>query len=277
MSVAALTGLTGLTKLTKLTKWAARRVLVETHYVLNGVLRPGQQYVFLLSHMRSYTSLFSHLLANNPEVDGFQEAKLSYPDMRSLKHLLGAVAIESRRRPGRLVLDKVLHNRLQVCDEILGSERVFPIFMLRRPEATLKSLLSLYSREKVGDDHWSEADALDYYSDRLEGLAQLAQRSQAAGPRPLYLDAEVLTDDTPAAFAALERYLSLATPLTEAYAVHKKSGREGFGDPSANLKTGSIQRKRKSHDAALAPATLARAESAYKHCREILRGACQTL
>ena len=260
-----------------LSKRAARRAVIEANYLLNRALRPGQQYVFLLSHMRSYTSLFSHLLANNPEVDGFQEAKLSYPDVRSLKHLLGTVAIESRRRPARLVLDKVLHNRLQVCNEILRSDRILPVFMLRQPEATLKSLLSLYSREKVGDAHWSEADALDYYSDRLEGLSQLADRTRERASRPLYLDAETLTDDTPAAFAALERYLSLAAPLTEAYSVHEKSGREGFGDPSANLKTGAIQRKRMRHDATISPATLERAEGAYKQCREILRGSCQTL
>ena len=46
--------------------------------------RSQTNYLFLLSHMRSYSSLMSHLLGSSPQIDGYGEMHLRYRTRLSL-------------------------------------------------------------------------------------------------------------------------------------------------------------------------------------------------
>jgi hypothetical protein len=43
-----------------------------------GIFFPFQSYIFLISHMRSFSSLACHLLSSSSEIDGYKENHLSY-------------------------------------------------------------------------------------------------------------------------------------------------------------------------------------------------------
>ena len=44
--------------------------------------------IFLLSHMRAFTSLLGHILGSNPEINGYYEMHLSYEDASALESQL---------------------------------------------------------------------------------------------------------------------------------------------------------------------------------------------
>jgi hypothetical protein len=45
--------------------------------------------IFLLSHMRAFTSLAGHILGSHPQVNGYYEMHISYEDAFALDRQLG--------------------------------------------------------------------------------------------------------------------------------------------------------------------------------------------
>ena len=202
-----------------------------------AVLLP-KQHVFLLSHMRAYTSLFGHIMGSNPEICGYYEMHIGYYSWKSLvrQKLLYFKNEEIKPKFSRM-FDKVLHNDHQVSNNILNSKRTKTIFSLRRPQDTIPSILHLYKDVDPSHEFNSESFATDYYMQRLSELESLAGSLQQAF---FYFDAESLKQDPNECLECLSDWLQLRIPLSPNYGLQKNTSKKRFGDTSANLEAGRV-------------------------------------
>ena len=84
---------------------------------------PGQRYqrIFLLSHMRAYSSLIGHILGSHPHINGYYEMHLSYTSASDLDQQLRLYMQTETPEPGSIYLfDKPLHNDYALDTDILA-------------------------------------------------------------------------------------------------------------------------------------------------------------
>ena len=221
--------------------------------------------LFVISHMRGFTTLLSHLVGSHPEVSGYFETHSSYHDLPDLLRLRATLDdVDGLSGNEKWVADKVLGCDLTISDEILGREDVTLLFALRRPLATLKSLIA--TRERYG---WlmDRQRSTDYYFTRLAQIAEYARRA----PGGFYLDAEAIVEDTDRALAGLTRALRLSSPLEPGFTTRSMTGKRGFGCPSDYIRQGRIVRERDRYEKIdIDRELLRRAECAYRECREVV-------
>lgn len=228
-----------------------------------------KRHIFLLSHMRAYTSLFGHILGSNPEVCGYYEMHIGYHSWKSLVRQKLLYSRDDPVKPGaRFMFDKVLHNDHDTALKVLDMPRCRVIFALREPRAVIPSILKLYADVDPGHEFNSEKFATDYYIGRLEELARLAASMQ----RPyFYLDAESLKQDAGQCLPRLSNWLGLAKPLSPHYDLQRNSLRERYGDSSDRMKAGEITRDKSDYESFAADeAGMARATSTHERVRALL-------
>jgi hypothetical protein len=225
--------------------------------------------IFLLSHMRAYTSLIGHILGSHPEIDGYYEMHLSYASADDLARQACAYATHAAFKPGsRYLFDKLLHNDHAFAPEGLGDAELSVLLTLRPPEPTLASIIGLFARKPADDPYATPAGAAAYYVARLAALVDFARRHPGGY---LYFDAPLVRTDTPRLLAALGTRLGLATPLAETYRIFAKTGVVGAGDSSPAIAAGRVLRTPTVYpEHALDAATLAQVERAYVDARETL-------
>ena len=228
--------------------------------------------LFVVSHMRGFTTLLSHILGSHPEIAGYFETHSSYHELKDLLRLRATLDDADGLSGGeRWIVDKLLGCDLKISDELLRREDVRLLFALRRPEATLKSMLA--TRERYGW-HADRDGLVDYYFRRLPQIADIARRA----PGGFYLDAEAIVDDTERSLAALTRALRLSTPLEPEFTTRSLTGKPGYGCPSEYIGRGRIVRDRERYEEiGIDAKLLQRAERAYRDCREALLANCEPL
>lgn len=232
-----------------------------------------RRFLFILSHMRSGSSLLTHLLVNNPEVFGFGECHVPHTGPRSLREVSFKTTVRLHAMPAReaWVLDKILHNQLTIDNRLMRSEAGRFVFLLRNPEATLRSLLSL--RRWVSDSDIRKPEhALEYYMTRLKGLRDLA--AEIPSGRALLLHYEDLLECTADVLRTLEQHLALSSPLTEEYAVMRTTGRSSIGDPSPVIRSGKIRRDVRTSEVEVPDDVLRAAVFGYEETRTTLERLC---
>ncbi len=239
-----------------------------------GILTGEKKYIFLFSHMRSYSSLLSHILGSHNSISGYSEMHLPYMKKADLITLRYRVyLINNKESNGEYVFDKILHNH-PISDSILNGSNMKIIFMLREPEATLKSILkmseNLNNPNRISDIYKIEK----YYLKRLEQLAQLAKRTNG---KAVYLDADKIVNDTDFVLGYMSDWLQLKTPLSSEYKTFSKTGEPGFGDPSDNIKQGKIIKNRKSANIIIPEQIVKTISDAYGKCREVLMKRCTVI
>ena len=234
------------------------------------------QYVLVLSHMRSYSTLLCHILNNHPEVDGYAELHIPYRSAEDLDVLRQDMAATLDHPPaGRVVLDKILHDEYATDAAVLDRDDVRLVFTIREPERAVPSIIMLGRRTVPPDWKANPADATRYYCDRLQRLAATAT---AHPDRALYFDSELLVSDTQRVLDALRAHLQLDAPLRPTYEQHRFTGQEGYGDWSPFIAAGEIVTARESYDGVAVPDPLLQeARAAYERCRRILVGRCATV
>ncbi len=205
-----------------------------------------RQHIFLLSHMRAYTSLFGHILGSNPEICGYYEMHIGYHSWKSLVRQKLLYFRDDPVKPGaRYMFDKVLHNDHDTALGVLDMARCHVIFALREPRLVVPSILKLYARVDPGHEFNSEAFATRYYIERVEELARLARGMR----RPyFYMDAEALKQDAGRCLPQLGEWLELATPLSPHYELQSHSLRERDGDSSERMQAGTITKDRSDYE-----------------------------
>ena len=71
--------------------------------------------IFILSHMRAFTSLAGHILGSHPQINGYFEMHISYDDATALdKQLEVLQESETLKQNSQFIVDKLLHNDYQL-------------------------------------------------------------------------------------------------------------------------------------------------------------------
>ena len=226
--------------------------------------------IFLLSHMRAYTSLLGHILGSHPEIDGYYEMHRGYRGPEDLALQEAAYQREEGLKPGgRYLFDKLLHNDYPLLLDRLGQEEgVIVLIALRDPDQAIPSILHLFRGRSLADAYGEPEGACQYYVERLAWLSAFA----TAWPgRYDYFDAECLVECPEPLLASLTRWLALSAPLRPEYRRFSRTGLARAGDTSAAIASGNIlPRERRYGDITLAPALQSQAREAYRACRQAL-------
>lgn len=192
--------------------------------------------IFVIGHMRSYSTLLSHQIGSSPDVAGYFEAHQRYRNQLDLIELAEKVVRAGGHAPdGRFLFDKLLHP-LEIRDTVLQRQDLKVILMVREPQATIRSIL----RIRAGGIGTVD-EAAEYYLQRLQQIREILDRRRG---RVLFLEAEALIEDSTAALSGITKYLGLTVPLTEAYERFPMTGKSKFGDPSAWIMQGTTVRRR---------------------------------
>jgi hypothetical protein len=231
--------------------------------------------LFVLSHMRSYSSVLSHVLGSHPEIDGYCETHLRYRftfDVVRLKWRVRKLTGEPLR--GRYVLDKILHN-YPMASALLESPRTHAVFLLRQPVEVLQSIVHMGMHLDVNDSNANVANATKYYVERLRRLTRLAK---LLGRRAAFVESEMLMSRTDEALDFLRGFLSLDEPLARRYRSFSKTGRAGYGDPSETIHSGELGARRAERPRYSIPTVLiAEAVVAHSECLAACNRNCAAL
>lgn len=242
-----------------------KKMLPLVRLVTHPKLLLSRETIFLFSHMRANTSVLGHILGSHPEIEGYYEMHKDYPTRESLwRHKLAYLRDQRPKATSHIFFDKLLHD-YTVAPEILESPRTKAIFMLRKPERSIKSIVELFSKKRTGHEYATPEHAARYYADRLNRLAEI---SKSLPNTVYYLDAESLTEDPLATLASLGTWLALKTPLKAEYTLFSKTGKEKAGDSSECIKLGKLAPQKHGYDHIDIPAALLRdADRIYNECR----------
>ncbi|GAB5450529.1 MAG: hypothetical protein Hals2KO_08570 [Halioglobus sp.] len=235
-----------------------------------GALLP-KRHIFLLSHMRAYSSLLGHIFGSNPAICGYYEMHIGYHSWKSLLRQKLLYFRDEPPKPGyKSMFDKVLHNDHAVAANILNHPRVSVIFALRPPQQTVPSIVKLYRSTDPTHDFSDATFSAHYYIRRLQELERLASQCRQDF---FYLDAEALKEAPDTALAALTSWLQLKEPLSPDYQLQSKTSAQRYGDSSAALRSGHIETRASRYDTAeIAPELLREATETFQNVRATLAG-----
>ena len=253
----------------------------DIRYAAPEPVRHAGSFILVVSHMRSFSSLLCHILGSHPEISGYGEAQQPYRRRIDLDRLARTVRGQIGDAPlARYVLDKILHNHLEIAPTILARTDVRCLFLLREPRETIASVVAMVRSLGRGQGAFGDPQHVaDYYAGRVR---QLMHYSGLSGLNAVFVDAARLIDDSDAVLAGLSRWLGLGSALVPEYRTFPLTGRPGHGDTSANIRTGTIvkdpeERHRDRADVAIPDDALERAIEAYAGCRAALSARCPAM
>jgi hypothetical protein len=228
-----------------------------------------KQHIFLLSHMRAYTSLFGHIMGSNPEICGYYEMHIGYHSWKSLIRQKMLYFEQEDPKPGfSYMFDKVLHSDHYVSSKVLNSSQARSIICLRRPRDVIPSIVKLYQSIDPSHEFNSASFATNYYIERLTMLQRIAEELKQGY---FYLDAESLKQDPGTCLGYLSEWLQLKEPLSPTYQLQKNTSRERYGDTSEALRSGRItQKKVESSNFSCDENLIENANSIYSSVRKVL-------
>ncbi|MGH2413856.1 MAG: sulfotransferase family protein, partial [Microcystaceae cyanobacterium] len=227
--------------------------------------------LFILSHMRSGSSLLTHILNSNPEIIGYGETHINYASEVDFKKLMFKVywQLKNLAMNHQYILDKILHNHKFLDDNFLISEKVYIIFLLREPQKTLPSIIGI-------KPHWSEEKALNYYLERLSMLEKYAKLINNK-KHSLLVRYDQILNHSESVFEALRNWLETQTEFSEQYQVLKTTGMKGIGDSSSNIKAGRIIRNSQKLDSKFSQELVETAMPYFNQCSQTLSQYCRTI
>lgn len=194
------------------------------------------KYLFLLSHMRSRSTLLSHILGSNKQILGYSELNINYIRNRSFVRMRGKLYGEfGERMCQKYLFDKLLHGQ-EIRAELLSQRQAKLIIMLREPVATIRSIRALV---KLGGPDWydDEIQVRNYY---ISQMNRLVEYSQIWSGSYYFLDSDSLVADTDLVLSGLSEWLGLNEPLSAQYETFKNTGLPVYGDPSRHILSGQV-------------------------------------
>jgi hypothetical protein len=237
-------------------------------------------FILVVSHMRSFSSVLCHILGSHPEISGYGEAQQPYRGRIDLDRLARTVRGQmGDARLGRFVLDKILHNHLEIAPGVLARPDVRCLFLLREPRDTVPSIVNMVRSLRHDGPLADPEQAAGYYVGRV---AQIEHYSALPGLNAVFVDAARLVDDTDAVLAGLSRWLGLASPLLPEYRTFPLTGRPRHGDTSPNIRAGKVikdadLRRRDQPIIPIPDAALERASRAHAACHAALSARCSAM
>jgi len=222
--------------------------------------------IFLLSHMRAFTSLAGHILGSHPEINGYFEMHLSYDDASDLdKQLEVLLQFETPKKNSRYLFDKLLHNDFRLNTGLFDPARLKLLVALMEPGRTVRSIVELFRKKGTLELYAVPVEAANYYVERIGALADFCRTTD----RPYYYyDAELFQAAPDSLMGKLTDWLELASPLTGRYQVFSQTGKAGKGDSSRFIYSGKIEKTRDDYSRINVPENiLSPALEAYRDCR----------
>lgn len=193
--------------------------------------------IFLIGHMRCGSTALSNILCSRGDISGYGEAHISYTPETTP----GLLALNQAKKQrwtfkARFLHDKLLHNHLDNNPPPdFFSARA--IFMVRRPEETVPSIVRLFQRIR-SNEYGSFVKACTYYEARL---AQMRDLWLHFGPeRKTCLNYEDLVAAPDEKLKRLSSALKLSPPLQNQYAPDDVVKEPGVGDPLEATKHSKI-------------------------------------
>ena len=223
--------------------------------------------IFLLSHMRAFTSLAGHIFGSHPQINGYYEMHISYEDASALDRQLEVFRQGDVLKPNsRYLFDKLLHNDYLLKPERLGPAELRILVALAEPARTIRSIVHLFRQKPDPDLYASPVEAANYYVARVKALADFCRTADRGY---CYFDAELLQTAPERLLPRLSDCLALDSPLSERYQTFSQTGKAGRGDSSERIHGGRIDRSRVDYSHVVIPQdALAAAQAAYRECRE---------
>ncbi|MDJ0509538.1 MAG: sulfotransferase [Crocosphaera sp.] len=236
--------------------------------------------LFILSHMRSGSSLLTHILISNSAIKGYGETHINYRSEADLKKLLFHIYFNSQQFTNlqdlaklsmnhTYILDKLLHDHKLVNEKLLELDNFYFIFLIREPKRTLMSMLD-------HKPHWNEENAIHYYSKRLSTLSEYAQIINSK-QRSFLVTYNQLMDDSDQVFKSLQNFLKTSEVFSEKYQVLKTTGMRNVGDFKEKIRSGRIIKQPRKLDFSISPHILETGKNKFDHCQAILSKLCQTV
>lgn len=220
--------------------------------------------LFVLGHMRTGSTLLVHILTSVPRILGFGETHNVYSKPEDFGATTAMVCRHTGQipKPQTIVLDKVLHRYQLPCATMLAHPSVKVIFMVRRPDHALSSMVQ----------HIFSDDLVQAYAHYTEQIDWIKATANALSPeRWTYTTYTDLLQDTTAVFQRLEHFLDLEEPLTESYQTTRFTGVSGIGDPGDHIDAGYIKRNiDRMVDSRVQP-FLDKAEARFTACQQTMR------
>ncbi len=235
-----------------------------------------RRYLFLLGHMRSYSSVLSHILGSHPQIDGYCETHTKYRtrlDLWRLRRRVRKLTGEPLR--GDYVLDKILHD-YPMARSILESSRTRGIILVREPRAAVRSIIEMGLNHSPIAWHRDFEQVARYYETRLAGLLRL---TEALRGRVVFVEAESLLTQPRNVLDPLGVFLELDSPLQPEYRRFPHSGDLGCGDLSDAISSGEIMAvPRDRRTSVSVPRPLAsRLQNAYEFWCAAIRKSCPAI
>ncbi len=207
-----------------------------TNFIMNvnHTLKPKNN-LFILSHMRSTSSLLSHILSDNDQICGHVELHSPYTKyVHQIKTRSALYMEKDSFKNSTYLLDKILHNRL-VIDERTFKITPKYIFLLREPERTMISMISMHIRHNNPVENIKVLE--EYYINRVNTLIE---NWKSYNGDKIFIQSESLKNDTNNTLSNLSEFLELKSCLKDSYKIYNETGKAGYGDPSSNIKQGKI-------------------------------------
>ena len=233
--------------------------------------------IFLLSHMRAFTSLAGHILGSHPQVNGYYEMQISYEDAATLGRQLAMYQQgDVLKGNSRYIFDKLLHTDFQLRLDQLGINAAKVLVSLRDPAHTIRSIINLFTKKQINDLYASPPEATRYYIERVKSLADYC-RQDVHGY--YYYDAEMFKKAPDDLLPKLAQWLELDSPLSGKYQIFSHTGMARKGDSSKLIHSGSIDPTSIDYSHIDLSADLLRqAQAVYEECRDqIIRKAKETV
>lgn len=192
--------------------------------------------VFIIAHMRSGSSLLEHILSSNPEILGAGEQSRIYVTDTDLKKSELFIRKKNHRffKSCRYITDQVLHQKYTPNLDLLRSNTIKVVFLIRSPGETVSSIEKLGGPYGIHEN--DEFSSSKYYTNRLEYLVNLS--NQISEENQIFITYEELVSKTEHTLKNLSSFLELKTVLKKNYDIKQTTGKSG--DTSKNIKEGTI-------------------------------------
>ncbi len=227
---------------------------------------PEQKYIFILGHMRSYSTLLSHIMGSHPEISGYTELHQSYQHPNDFQTMRQKITFAYEKKISTpFLLDKILHNRYNVNPTFLQAPQLKILFLIRQPEMTLKSIIQMGHDIERMKRFGNPNAALYYYENRLLQLINYATNIRKS---MLFIEGEKVLQQSETTLETIRSFLGLNTPLTCNYSTYKLTGKLFYGDSSPEISSGKIivKTKKRSHNV-IPQDVLNRAQECYEACK----------
>ena len=213
-------------------------------YLLDLLGLTDKDKIFIIGHMRAGTSLLTHILQSNKEIEGVGETHMKYTGKNDHLKLYQQLLIKQRKLliRKRFILDKILHRNYIIDNKIFNSDRTKIIVIVRDSEASLKSLISMKLMKERG---WNVEQVNTYYVRQLQYIKEYVKNFPKK-EQVFFLTYSELVNDSAAVLGAMSKFLDLKEPLTTEYQTNRNTGKRSYGDLSSNIKSGKILKKRAS-------------------------------